>query len=54
MSDAEASELAQRIQSLPAGGDVLGVLVSIAVIAFIVLVITDLMGVTHVFPWTKK
>jgi hypothetical protein len=54
MSDAEASELAQRIQSLPAGGDALSVILGIAVVALIVLIITDLMGITKIFPWTKK
>jgi hypothetical protein len=53
LSDAEAAELAQRIQSLPAGGDALSVILGIAIVALIVLIITDLMGITKIFPWTK-
>ena len=35
---------------MPAGGEVLGVLLTV----FIVLLITDLIGWTDVFPFTKK
>jgi hypothetical protein len=35
---------------LPAGGDVLGVLFAV----FIILLITDVIGVTKVFPFTRS
>jgi hypothetical protein len=50
LTDNEAKDLAARIDQLPAGGDsVLGVLL----VVFIVLLITDILGLTKVFPFTK-
>lgn len=50
MSDAEVTQLAQRIDEAPAGGDVLGVLFTV----FVVLLITDILGFTKVFPFTRS
>jgi hypothetical protein len=50
MSDAEVAQLAGRIDQAPAGGDVLGVLFTV----FIVLLVTDIMGLTKVFPFTRS
>lgn len=50
MSDAEVTQLAGRIDQAPAGGDVLGVLFTV----FIVLLVTDIMGLTKVFPFTRS
>ncbi len=50
MSDAEVEQLAGRIDQAPAGGDVLGVLFTV----FIVLLVTDIMGLTKVFPFTRS
>jgi len=51
MTDAEAAELAAKIDQLPAGGaSVLGVIL----IVFLVLLITDILGFTKVFPFTKS
>ncbi len=49
LSDAEVEQLAGRIDSLPAGGDIVGAVV----LVFIVLLITDILGFTKVFPFTK-
>lgn len=50
LSDAEVARINQRIGELPAGGaDVLGV----ALVVFIVLVITDVIGATNIFPFIK-
>jgi hypothetical protein len=49
LTDEEARQMASRIDSLPAGGDVLGILLTV----FIVLLITDILGFTKVFPFTK-
>ncbi len=50
LSDDEVAALAGRIGKLPAGGtDPLGV----ALFVFIVLLITDILGFTKVFPFTK-
>lgn len=50
LSDDEAAQLAQKIDTLPAGGDILGLLVFV----FIVLLITDILGLTKVFPFTRS
>lgn len=50
MTDSEVHAMAGKLQQLPAGGDVLGV----AVFIFLVLLITDILGYTDVFPFVKK
>ena len=50
LSDEEARDLAARIGELPAGGSVIGVLFAI----FIILLVTDLLGLTKVFPFTRS
>jgi len=50
LSDSDVHQLAAKIDQLPAGGDALGVLVFV----FIVLLITDILGFTDVFPFVKK
>jgi hypothetical protein len=54
LSDAEAVSLADQIEELPAGGSALGIIVGALLIVFIVLLITDIMGYTDVFPFVKK
>jgi hypothetical protein len=49
MSDAEVAQLAQRVDQAPAGAGVLGVLFTI----FVILLITDILGFTKVFPFTR-
>jgi hypothetical protein len=49
LTDAEAAHVAAQIDQAPAGGDVLGVIVTI----FVVLLITDILGFTKVFPFTR-
>ncbi len=50
LTDDEAASLAGRIDSLPAGGDVVGALVLI----FVILLVTDILGLTKVFPFTRS
>jgi hypothetical protein len=50
LTDDEAVELAARIDSLPAGG--IGILGAI-VLVFLVLLITDILGFTKIFPFTR-
>jgi hypothetical protein len=52
LNNAELAQLAGQIDSLPAGGDV-GVLGFILVV-FLVLLLTDILGFTHIFPFTKS
>lgn len=50
LTEEEARVLAERIDALPAGAaDVLGVLL----VAFIVLLITDILGYTKIFSFTR-
>lgn len=49
LTSKEVAQLNQQIDDLPAGGDVLGVLLVI----FIVFVITDIIGATDIFPFIK-
>jgi len=51
LSDNEIRQLAARIDEMPAGQGVVGLLILVAVVLFVVLVITDMMGVTDVFPF---
>lgn len=50
MTDSEVAQLAARVDQAPAGGDVLGVLFTV----FIVLLLTDILGLTKVFPFTRS
>ena len=51
LSDAEAAQLAAQLDELPAGGaDVL----VIALVVFLVLLVTDMMGYTKIFPFTRS
>ena len=51
LSDAEVTQLADQLDKAPAGAsDVLGVIVFI----FVLLLITDILGFTKVFPFTRS
>lgn len=50
LTDDEANRLAKQMDEMPAGGDAIGWLVFI----FVLLIITDVLGLTDVFPFTKK
>jgi hypothetical protein len=54
MSDDEVAQLSAQIGNAPAGGDAAGALIGAAVLVFLVLLITDILGYTHVFPFTKN
>jgi len=49
LTDDEVRQVSGKLDQLPAGGDVLGVLLTI----FIVLLITDILGFTKVFSFTR-
>lgn len=50
LTDAEVRMLAARIDQMPAGGDLLGA----AVFVFLVLLVTDILGFTDIFPFVTK
>lgn len=54
MTDEEISLLAGRIDQLPAGGSVIGFVLGLAAVAFVVLIILDIAGVTDIFTFIKK
>ncbi len=54
LTDQEIAKISARIDQLPAGGDGFGVIVGAAVLIFLVLLITDFLGVTDIFPFVKK
>jgi hypothetical protein len=51
MTDAETATMAKQIDALPAGGDgIIGTLVFL----FVLLLVTDILGLTKVFPFTRS
>ncbi len=54
LSDSEVIEVADKIKQLPAGGGAIGAVIAASVIVFLVLLITDILGYTDVFPFVKS
>jgi hypothetical protein len=54
LTDEEARDALARFDSLPAAGDGIGVIVTAVVVIFLVLLLTDLLGLTHFYPFTKR
>ena len=54
LSNGEIQQIAGRLDELPAGEGGIGAVVGAILIIFLVLLITDLMGLTDVFPFVKK
>lgn len=50
MTDQEITMLAGKIDQMPAGGDALGWILAIVII----LIVTDLLGFTKIFPFTRS
>lgn len=51
LSDDEIAQIQGRLHELPAGGsDILGVVFAV----FIILLVTDILGLTKVFPFTRS
>jgi hypothetical protein len=53
LSDAEIMQIADKMDQLPAGGSTGGIIIGAAVIIFIVLLITDILGFTDIFTFVK-
>jgi len=53
MTDEEASKIAYQIDTLPAGADAGLSVIGAIVFIFVVLLFTDIIGVTNVFNFTK-
>ena len=51
LTDAETASIAHRVDAIPAGGDgIVGGLIFI----FVLLLVTDIIGLTKVFPFTRS
>ena len=50
MTEEEAQKLAAHIENAPAGAGIVGVLFTV----FIILLVTDILGLTKVFPFTRS
>ena len=53
LSDAEVNDIVNKLDQLPAGG-VLGTILIISFLVFVILLLTDIAGYTHIFPFVKK
>jgi hypothetical protein len=53
LTDQEAIQFAETMEQLPAGG-LIGYIVGLAVLVFLVLLLTDILGFTDIFPFVKK
>src|SRR5438309_7192234 len=53
LSDDEVERLAARFDSFPAAGDAVGSLLWFGFLVFVVLLITDILGFTKVFSFTR-
>ena len=54
MTDEEASKIANKIDTMPAGSSAVGSLIGAVVFIFVLLVITDILGLTKVFGFTRS
>jgi hypothetical protein len=54
LSDREAIRFADRVEQLPAAGSSVAWVLGLAVLVFLVLLITDILGYTDIFPFVKK
>jgi hypothetical protein len=52
LTDAEVSQLAHTLDTAPAGAD--GGLIGTIVFIFVLLLVTDILGLTKVFPFTRS
>jgi hypothetical protein len=53
LSDAEVQKIAGQLDRLPAGQSAVAAVIGAALIVFLVLLVTDLLGLTHIFPFVR-
>jgi hypothetical protein len=53
LSDSEVIAVVDEIEQLPAGGNAVGIIVGAVLIVFLVLLVTDILGYTDIFPFVK-
>lgn len=54
LSDAEIRKIAGRIDQLSAGQGVVGTIIGAALVVFLVLLVTDILGLTDIFPFVRR
>lgn len=54
LSDAQVAEIAGQLDRLPAGQSAVGAIIGAMLIIFLVLLVTDLLGLTDIFPFVKR
>ena len=54
LSDAEIQQIAGKMDQLPAGQDAIAFVLGVILLVLLILLITDLLGVTDVFPFVKS
>jgi flagellar biosynthesis/type III secretory pathway M-ring protein FliF/YscJ len=54
LSDEQVREIAGQLDQLPAGQGAVAAVIGAILIIFLVLLITDLLGLTNVFPFVKR
>ena len=53
MTDAEVMQIAGQLEQLPAGQDALGAILGAIVLIFVILLVTDILGLTNIFPFVR-
>ena len=53
LTDDEVMQVSRVMDQLPAGGDGVGVVIGAAVLIFVILLLTDIAGLTHVFSFVN-
>ena len=53
MTDEEVMQIAGQLEQLPVGQDALGAILGAIVIIFVVLLVTDILGLTNIFPFVR-
>ena len=54
LADVEVARLAKVLDQLPAGGDGVGAVIGAGLLIFVILLITDILGLTHVFSFVNR
>jgi len=54
LSDQEVQQLSQRMDDMPAGAGIIETTLVLGVFVFLVLLVTDILGYTDVFPFVQK
>jgi len=54
LTDQEISQICKTLDQLPAGGDGAGTVIGAVLLVFIILLLTDILGFTNVFPFVNR